>query len=156
MAHIATANLRTLLKRLRLPPSAHIPQSSRATNTALSVDAYLTQLVRQGYLERTRTGSGPKHGRAPGPTQAAAGEDGEGWEWRWGARALCEVGEVAVARFVAEFMVDRPAAQDGDGEDGEGEEGGRDGAGRAKRLETMLKGIERGAAGGPLLDIKSA
>ena len=74
----------------------------------MTIDVYLFQLMRQGYLERLKVGTttgkgGNKRARA---TQAPAGGDDhlQAFEWRWGPRALTEVGERAVAQFVAEFI----------------------------------------------------
>ena len=81
----------------------------------MTLDAYLALLSRQGYVERQRVGeagkktaAGGKRGRAPAATQAnaAAGEEGTAFEWRWGNRAHSEVGEMAIAAFAAEFMVE--------------------------------------------------
>ncbi|GBE88892.1 Melanoma-associated antigen G1 [Sparassis crispa] len=154
---ISDNDLRGILKRLRLSGSAHVPLSSQSTHQALTVDAYLTQLARQGYLDRNRVGEqkGQKRGRVPAATQATQGEDGaNNWEWRWGARARAEVGEKAIARFVAEFMVAKTGGDETDGE-GEGEEGrARADVGEKKRFEIILRGIER-AAGTALADVRS-
>lgn len=72
-------------------------------------------------------------------------------EWKWGGRAHSEVGEKGIAQFVGEFMV----GQMGGGEDADDDEGERrNGAIREKRLEVMMKGIQRAAAGGNLSDVK--
>ena len=87
------------------------------------------------------------------------------WEWRWGPRAAAEIGEAAVARFVAEFMAERASGGGGAGRnaaDGAGGEEGSDeevGGRRArahreeaqKRLKALLKGVEL-AAGGDLAE----
>ncbi|EED83309.1 predicted protein [Postia placenta Mad-698-R] len=116
------SDLLAILKRLHLPPGSAIPLSARSTHQGMAVDAYLTQLMRQGYLDRQRTGDakgGGKRGRGPGAAQGGAGDDGGAvFEWRWGGRAMAEVGEKAIARFMAEFMVERP------GDDSEEEDGG--------------------------------
>jgi len=87
---------------------------------------------------------------------AAAAEDGTAFEWRWGNRAHSEVGEMAIAGFAAEFMVERMGLEEEEGEEG----GGRGGAARERRdkakkniLEKMVKGFER-SAGGNLSEIK--
>ena len=145
-------DLRAILKRLQLPVSAPVPLSSQATNQSLTIDAYLAQLMRLGYLEKLRVGTagkvGAKRARA---TQAAAGDDAhlQAFEWRWGPRALGEIGERAVAQFVAEFMAGQP---------GQAEEGEEDAVGASqdeatqKRVQFIFKGIERAAAGGSLLE----
>ena len=114
----------------------------KSTHQSLTVNAYLTQLVRLGYLDYSRIGdvkSGGKRSRVPHATQAG-GEEGSNVEWKWGPRAHCEVGEQGVARFVAEFMAERMA----DPEAGEETQ--------QKLLEAMLKGIK--GATGELSDVK--
>ena len=70
---------------------------------------------------------------------------------------MSEVGEKAVANFIAEFMVGSVGGEDDEEE--EEEVNGRRGGGRKKkegaekRLEKMLHGVER-AAGGNLADVK--
>lgn len=151
-------DLRSNLKRLRLPPTATISFNAQSTHKQITVDAYLNLLCRQGYIEHQRLGDagkapGGKRGRAPAATQANA-EEGATYEWRWGNRAHSEVGEMGIGTFAAEFMVERMGM-----EDEEEEDGGR-GAGKGKRndarkklLEKMIKGIGR-AAGGSLAEIK--
>lgn len=157
-------DLRSNLKRLRLPPTANIAFNARSTHRQLTVDAFLAQLSRQGYIERHRIGdtgnkkagaAGGKRGRAPAATQGNA-EDGATYEWRWGNRAHSEVGEQAIAAFAAEFMVERMGDQGQDDDD----EGAANNANNARRqaerlvaLERMVKGIGR-AAGGELAEIK--
>ena len=104
----------------------------KSTHQSLTVHAYLTQLVRQGYLDYSKIGdvkSGGKRSRVPNATQAG-GEESSNVEWKWGPRAHGEVGEQGVARFVAEFMAERVADPDA------GEET------QQKVLEAMLKGIK--------------
>lgn len=99
-----------------------------------------------------------KRGRA-----SAVAEEGTSFEWRWGSRAHSEVGEQAIAQFVAEFMVGHISNRRRGNEDESEEEGnvGRRGANRHpkskeeekdKILQNMLKGITR-AVGGPLQEI---
>ncbi|KAL7278017.1 hypothetical protein ACG7TL_007977 [Trametes sanguinea] len=160
-------DLRAILKRLQLPSNASIPLSSQSTSQNLSIDAYLTQLTRQGYLDKHRLGGGgrgaPKRARASQHgTQAASGAHDDSvlaaYEWRWGPRAHAEVGERGIAQFVAEFMAVRPGIGEADdeGEDGESEDavGVPEDEGTRKRVETIFKGIERAAAGAPLADVR--
>jgi melanoma-associated antigen len=163
-------DLRGNLKRLRLPPTAIVTFNAQSTHKQMTVDAYLTLLSRQGYIERQRIGdaaaaskkggAGSKRGRAPAATQQAnAADDGAAFEWRWGNRAHSEVGEMAIAGFAAEFMVERMGLEEEEAEEGGG--GGRGaGAARERRdqarkniLEKMVKGFER-SAGGNLSEIK--
>lgn len=118
--------------------------SNQSTHQDLGLEPYLNQLIRQGFLDRYRTGEvkgagGKKRGRAPAATQ---GDDSTNpTEWRWGPRAMSEVGETGIAKFVAEFMVR------GEGDEGEDEAKAR------QRVEKMMQGIEKAAGTGKLLDI---
>lgn len=105
------------------------------------------QLLQQGYLERQCIGE-TKGGGKRGHVSAAvlAGDDGTNVEWCWGSRAMSEVGERGVARFMAEFMVNGPKVQS------ENESVGDD-AERIKKVEVVLKGVERAAGGDPLQDL---
>jgi melanoma-associated antigen len=64
---------------------------------------------------------------------------------------MAEVGEKDIARFVAEFMVDSPMIEDGNEE----ELDAADAAKRKKKLEIMMKGVER-ASGGELAGLTTA
>ena len=182
-------DLRTLLRRLRLSPPTQLALPAHSPHRTLTLDAYLNQLQRQGYLDRSRiggAGSGGANGtsqkrgrgRAGGATQGSGGgEDDVAWEWRWGPRAMAEIGEAAIGHFVAEFMAERAsggggagaggggsgsggraAAGDGggDGEVSDDETGGRGARARCedaqRRLAVLLKGVER-AAGGDLAGV---
>lgn len=106
-------------------------------------------MIRQGYLDRIQVGDAKqgrtsKNAKRARLTQADE-ENGVTYEWRWGSRAQSEVGEIAIAKFVAEFMI-------GEADDDE-DEGTRTRQDAGSRLERMTKGIER-AAGGHLSDIK--
>ena len=121
----------------------------------MTIDTYLAQLMRQGYIEKHRVGTaagkgGNKRARA---TQAPAGTDDhlQAFEWRWGPRALTEGGERGIAQFVSEFM----AGQPGQEEDGEEDAvGASEDEGTQKRVQIIFKGIERAAAGGQLLEAR--
>ncbi|TFK80919.1 MAGE-domain-containing protein [Polyporus arcularius HHB13444] len=149
---ISDNDLRAILKRLQLPPSAPIPLSSQASNQCVTIDAYLAHLMRQGYIEKLHVGSsgkgGAKRARATQATQAADDAHLQAFEWRWGPRALGEIGEPGIARFVSEFMAGQPGQEDDEDED----------AVRAsqdehtqKRVEVIFNGIQRAAAGGELI-----
>ncbi|KAI6126933.1 MAGE-domain-containing protein [Pisolithus sp. B1] len=158
---MSDVDLKANLRRLGLPSNAVIPVNEQAAHKPMPLDAFLSQLTRQGYLDCIRPGdnkaAGGKRGRAPAATQAAA-EENQAYEWRWGNRAHSEVGEQAVANFTAEFMVERSREvvtdDDEEQEAGTNRRGrGQDGENTAeKRLETMQKAIER-AAGGNLSGI---
>ncbi|KAI0752475.1 MAGE-domain-containing protein [Daedaleopsis nitida] len=151
---ISDGDLRAILKRLQLSVNASVPLSSQSTSGSLTIDAHLAQLMRQGYLEKLKVGTtsgkgGNKRARA---TQAAANADDahlQAFEWRWGPRALGEIGERAVALFVAEFMAGLPG-QEEDGE--EDAVGASQDEGTQKRVQHIFKGIERAAASGNLLE----
>ena len=130
-------DLRTLLRRLRLRPPTQMALPVHTPHRTLTFDAYLAQLQRQGYLDRTRIGGGAggtsqkrsRGGRGGGATQHGGGDDSDvAWEWRWGPRAAAEIGETAVARFVAEFMAERAGRGAGAGGAG-GSAGGSGGGG---------------------------
>jgi hypothetical protein len=134
----------------------------------MPVDTFLQHVVRQGYLDRVRLGdtkstTGKRRGRVSA-TQGNANteENPQAYEWRWGNRAHGEVGEQAVANFVGEFMVERTRLADVEEEEEEGAGGDRrrgkkkqkqKEGGLEKRLETVVKAIER-AAGGNLTDVR--
>jgi hypothetical protein len=136
----------------------------------MTVEAYLNQLIRQGYVDRQRAGetkgAGAKRGRAPAATQRDGGEDSGTWEWRWGNRAESEVGEMDIAKFAAAFMVERSADdemdEDEDEEGGESRNGKGKGKGKAKakqkegrvekKVAALMKAVER-AAGGNLAEL---
>ncbi|KAJ7360993.1 hypothetical protein DFH08DRAFT_362829 [Mycena albidolilacea] len=178
-------DLRATLKRLRLPAVGTIGFSTASTHRTLSLDAYLTLLIRQGFLDRQQVGgdgAGANKGGAKAKrTPVQAQDDDAGgqhtYEWRWGARAQSEVAEKAVAGFVAEFMVqDEGMGGMGDAEEEEEDEGmegmgdaeeeedaGGSGAGRArtnKKADAVnkLERMTKGierAAGGQLAGIMS-
>lgn len=146
--------LRTLLRRLRLTSTSQVPRNSRSVQQSLTVEQFLAMAIRQGYLERQRVGEAKggqkKRGRAPATIQGGNNDDAVMFEWRWGPRATAEVGEQDIARFVAEFMVDRTR---GDVEVENDEEGGvQEDPETRKMREGMLRGIER-AAGGNLVGL---
>lgn len=162
-------DLRTQLKRLRLASTAgrspvHFTTSS--THRSMSLDAYLTHLQQKGFLDRQQVGDNAAKKKGAGKriraTQAEDAEEGRTWEWRWGPRAACEVGEEGIAKFVAEFMVgNADADEDEDAEEGNAAGGARrrraGGAaaanGREEKLQRMLAGVEK-AAGGKLAECR--
>ena len=132
----------------------------------MPIDTFLQHLVRQGYLDRARLGdtkstTGKRRGRVSATQANGNAENPQAYEWRWGNRAHGEVGEQAVASFIGEFMVERTRMADVEEEEEEGGGGHRRGkkkqkqkeGGLEKRLETVVKAIER-AAGGNLTDVK--
>jgi melanoma-associated antigen len=156
-------DLRAVLKQLRLTPNERIPLDNKSTNKAMQTNNYLTLLQKQGYLERSVIGeqkAGGKRTRIPAATQGGAdgnSEDVNNIQWKWGGRAHSEVGEQGIAKFIAEFMVERmiESKEEGDGDDDdEGAQGKQKNDDlQQKRLGVMMNGIQR-AAGGDLSDVK--
>ncbi|KIK65144.1 hypothetical protein GYMLUDRAFT_160335 [Collybiopsis luxurians FD-317 M1] len=178
-------DLRSALRQLHLPAGASIPLGRSAHNASgsgggnsMTIENYLQQLIRQGYIDRIVVGEAGKAPKAAGGkrgrSSTAAGNldrgddpNGEGtkYEWRWGTRAQSEIGEKAVAEFIAEFMAGDLEATGGDGQDNEA--GGSRKRGRKARgsgtnnsqgntvtkLKKMMDGVEK-AAGGNLADLK--
>ncbi|KAH6901497.1 MAGE family-domain-containing protein [Coprinopsis sp. MPI-PUGE-AT-0042] len=149
---LSDGELRSYLKNLHLPNTATgapVTFTTASPIHGLSTEAFLNQLIKQNYLERRATGDtgrtgGGKRGRAT-QTQRRDDDDGarEMYEWRWGTRAMCEVGEEAIARFVTEFMV----------EGSDGDEEAQNTQKKKDQYKKMYSGIEK-AAGGKLSDVK--
>ncbi|KAF8131366.1 MAGE-domain-containing protein [Boletus edulis] len=136
---LAEVDLKANLERLLIPPGGTIPSNAQSTHRSMPVDTFLQQLVRQGYIDRVRLGdtkstTGKRRGRFS-LSQGNAEGNPQACEWRWGQ---------AIAWFVGEFMVERTRTADAEEEEEEFME---------KRLETVVKAIER-AAGGNLTDVK--
>ncbi|KAJ7583842.1 MAGE family-domain-containing protein [Mycena floridula] len=145
---IGDAELRTHLKRLRLSPTAKVAFTPLSPHREITMDAYLTNLVKQGYLDRQQIGETKKpKGGAKRVRAEADDESGIQYEWRWGNRAEGEISEKALAEFVAELMVGNAREEDD-------EEVARRPRGQQRggaRKEKMLGGIAK-AAGGSLAD----
>lgn len=81
------------------------------------MEQYLNLLIRQGYLDRLKTGSGapgPGAGAKRGRPSGKGGEEGEfNLEWRWGERAQAEISEKGICDFMVEFMVERSRPEGG-------------------------------------------
>ena len=116
----------------------------------MTVENFFNLAIRQGYLDCQRVGDAKgaqkKRGRAAAATQG--GEEPVALEWRWGPRAMAEVGEYDIARFVADFMVERTRGEAADDDDDDLEEDPE----ARKMREGMMRGIER-AAGGNLVPL---
>lgn len=157
-------DLRSLLKRLRLPIGTPISLNDQSTRKNITIEDYLSSLQRQGFLDRTKIGgaatAGNKRGRGgQSQSQARSDEgDGEAFEWRWGPRAMAEVGEMGIGKFVADFLEERMREADFEDDDEDMDERAAQKARQkreeqsAKRMEALVRGIER-AAGGPLADV---
>ncbi|KAG1772080.1 MAGE-domain-containing protein [Suillus occidentalis] len=148
---------RTIFDRLT------ISMNTQSTHKSLPIDTYLGHLMKQGYIDRIKLGdtkaAGGKRGRAPAATQANQDET-QAFEWHWGHRSYSEIGEQAIATFVAEFMVERNRDEDGEDDDEDGRAARGRGKGRARaensggdKLKNVFGAIER-AAGGNLSDVK--
>ncbi|PKI84622.1 hypothetical protein MVES_001562 [Malassezia vespertilionis] len=101
---ISETRLRALLAQLSLSVDRALPQALQPFVTdadamdphlqRLTLDSYLAQLQRHGYLDKVRVQTARGHdGGVPAPE----------FELRWGPRAEAEVGEPAVAGFVAQL-----------------------------------------------------
>ncbi|CAK5272258.1 unnamed protein product [Mycena citricolor] len=142
---VGDQDLRTQLRRLGLTAGGKIRFSALSTHREMTLDEYLTLIVRQGYLERIQVGETGKKSKGKRGRVTQDEESGQAYEWRWGPRAHGEVGEKAIAAFVARVMVQGPASAEDEDEDGPSPQ-------QANKLEKMVKGVER-AAGGNLADV---
>ncbi|KAG2052348.1 hypothetical protein BDR06DRAFT_957909 [Suillus hirtellus] len=157
-------DLRAHLKRLGLASNESISMNTQSTHKSLPIDTYLGQLMKQGYLDRIKLGdtkaAGSKRSRAPAATQTNPDEN-QAFEWHWVHRSYGEIGEQAIATFIAEFMVERSRDDDAEDDDDDGKAARSRGKGRAraedggrdKKLKNVYGAIER-AAGGNLSDVK--
>jgi hypothetical protein len=68
-----------------------------STSNPPTLDTYLKQLTKQGYLESIKIGG---HSNATRNVDGGVVVD---VEWRWGGRADAEIGERAVAEFMADL-----------------------------------------------------
>jgi hypothetical protein len=152
-----SGDLRRYLKSLRLPSNPNVQPiryNTSSTIRSTTLDTYLSGLLKQGYLDRQQVGDQRK-GKKGGVgskrlrTQAEDLEDGRAYEWRWGPRAHCEVGEENIGRFIAEFMVEREVNED-QGGNTQGRAATRR---REDKVQKMYIGIEK-AAGGKLVELK--
>jgi melanoma-associated antigen len=151
----AAVQLRTYLKRLRLPMGSAVPSNaSSQLMKPLTIDAHLAQLVKQNYLDKQKTSlastqGAQKRGRGGG-VLGGADEGDASFEWKWGTRAIAEIGEEGVGSFVVDFMdgIERERG------DRRAEEDGARGSSRQeremgeKRKDKILTAIGRAAGGG--------
>lgn len=119
----------------------------------LTIDAYLTQLVKQSYLDKQKTSLASTHGgqkRARGGGIVSGADDGDtSFEWKWGTRAIAEIGEEGIGTFVVDFMdgIERERANNGE-EDGTRGNSRQERERREKRQDKVLTAIGRAAGGG--------
>jgi hypothetical protein len=128
----------------------------QATHRTLTIENFLSQAQRAGYLEQNRVGAdgGAKKGGKRGRVAADGGDDNVQYEWSWGPRAHAEIGEQGIARFISEFMAEQYAKEEEEEEDSDGEEPGRArGAVNQGKIATVLRGVET-ATGGALADVR--
>ena len=95
--------------------------SANSSTKTANLDQYLTDLVRQGYLEREEIGD-PKKGakKGGGVKRVRSNKDddsGTQYQWRWGSRAFSEVSEQDLATFIAEIMVGDTQGQEAEDDD---------------------------------------
>lgn len=96
------------LRRLSLTPTTIVPSSLAGSPHPLTLNAYLTLLIKQNYLERTTSTNGKSTQSKPKALTKRGQASGDGEvgdasiEWRWGARAEVEFGEMGIARFAQE------------------------------------------------------
>ena len=153
--------MRKYLKSLHLPsnPSLRpIRYTASSTTRSQNIDAYLSHLIKQGYLDRQQVGDvAAKKGGNPGGrgkrlrTQAEDREEGRTYEWRWGVRAFSEIGEEYIGKFIAEFMVSTEIDQEEEGRGAAGTDAAR--AKETALVGKMYVGVEK-AAGGKLMGLK--
>jgi MAGE family len=103
--------LRGYLKSLRFPPNAKLPfktQMVESLKTPASIETFLSNMVRQGYLDKIKSSAPgsqvPKNKRPRGST---GNENKENHSWKWGLRAIEEIGEEGIMDFITTFMVEK-------------------------------------------------
>lgn len=146
--------LRTYLKRLQLPLEAHPPTTvSGPAGYKTTIDAYLAQLIKQSYLEKQKANAtGSQGGQKRMRGGAAVGGDNNEYnlEWKWGSRAIAEIGEEGIGGFIVDFMhhieTMRRSSEDGD----EAVDGGSavHMEQAEKTRDKLLKAVGRAAGGG--------
>ena len=119
----------------------------------LTIDAYLAQLLKQSYLDKQKTllastqgGGGQKRARGG----VVGGDDGDAsFEWKWGTRAIAEIGEEGVGAFVIGFMegIEREREGRRADEEGVGGSGKKEKERLEKRRERLVTAIGRAAGG---------
>ena len=145
---------------MRITGETDIQMSANSSTKTATLDQYLTDLVRQGYLEREEIGD-PKKGtkKGGGVKRVRSNKDddsGTQYQWRWGNRAFSEVSEQDIATFIAEIMVGDTQGQEAEDDDDDPASNRRRQKQRAegqKKVDKMKAGIEK-AAGGNLAPLK--
>ncbi|EST05280.1 MAGE protein [Kalmanozyma brasiliensis GHG001] len=148
---ITEATLFMYLRRLHLHPDTSLPKAlrgtgptsaaastgsqstqtqSRARASQGTLEAFLTTMTKQNYLERQRSDvgidvmdaavnqaqtQGRRRGRTSGGGGRAHAADDETtvWEWRWGSRAESEVGEKRIAELITVLFTDPSSTPEG-------------------------------------------
>lgn len=133
--------LRSHMKKLRLTSTTPIDVGTMNSPKKITLEQYLTLLIKQGYLDRVKVGNiaGQKGNKRPrGGAARPDGDEGSiDFEWRWGERAHAEISEQGISDFVVEFMTER-SKPDGNAQESE----------RAKqaRLEKVKRQITKDVA----------
>lgn len=162
--------LKSYLRRMSLDPKALLPHALQPECTfglgqegKMTMNDYLDVLVKQSYLECSRTGAAPAgamsmDGASLGKRVQAKGRksraeegraSGEALEWRWGARAESEVTEKAVGEFVADVYINTNGQGRNNDTVDEDEDDG-DGDADEKTRRSVLQHVEH-AAGSALI-----
>ncbi|KAK4700416.1 hypothetical protein P7C70_g5830, partial [Phenoliferia sp. Uapishka_3] len=116
----------------------------------LSMQKFLNQLASQGYLEKGKSGTGATQGKSQ-KNQQQSGDPTV--EWKWGARAETEIGEVGVARFV-QTIYESKAGERADSE--EDEEMPAATAKKARTGEKLMDEIARAAGSKTLAEVTTS
>lgn len=164
------------LKRLDLRLDSPLPLDPSAVRAdKQTLNSFLSQLIKQGYLEKTKLANpiaAQSKGKASGSTQATQGtqrvratqrsqatqggdaEETQGAvagsgnadeEWRWGPRSFAEFGEQGIAEFMKDFYTD--LANNAAASSGARGAGGARANVGVKDRRTLDKEILKGASG---------
>jgi melanoma-associated antigen len=111
-------------------------------NKKVSLDDHLQNYIKLGYLEKLKDAvPGVTQGNKRGRGKAASSDPDAEYTWKWGGRALAEIGEAAVVEFMTSILVDGSFALDEDEEEAVVEEK------REKESDIMRKSITKAAGG---------
>ena len=99
--------LKNQLKQFHLHWTTKFPLPPYQSVKEISLEDYLSQLVKQNYLDRVRSElPGATASQNKGRRKSRLDDNGEEgvFEWKWGTRAHAEMGEESIAQFMADFM----------------------------------------------------
>jgi len=158
---LSDVQLRGYLKQLRLPPTAKVPFKTQVVEplkNTITTDSYLSNMVRQGYLDKIKKAvAAPSGSQAVNKNKRGRASKGDkqdsndSFSWKWGARAYAEFGENGIVDFLTTFMVEKSELiEQAVTED----EGAREGyqQKRKEEAEAMRKSIFKAAAMNPVDD----